>query len=144
RNNILVENSIMHSECTAENDIVCNRGNIVGGITSAGAAIEANNIGNRMNAKTSISYGMDVEMFERQLELEEKLTTLRDNHKKLNTLKETYEKQNLVKTDSKMRVTLLRLQYSLEKTVEETEKVKHELATINASLGDINRAYLKV
>lgn len=144
RNNIFVENSIMHSECTAKNDIVCNRGNIVGGIISAGGAIKANHIGNRMNTKTSLSFGMDFKMFERQRELEEKLTTLRENYKKLNTLKETYEQQDRVRTDSKMRVTLLRLQYSLEKTVEETEKVRHELATINATLGDINRAYLKV
>src|SRR5699024_6610991 len=79
RKNILVENSVMHSECTAENDFVCNRGNIVGGIISAGGAIKANNIGNRMNTKTSLSFGMDFKMFERQRELEGKLTGLHDN-----------------------------------------------------------------
>ncbi len=63
-NNIYVENSIMHSECTAINDIILRRGNIVGGIISAGGAIIANNVGNRMNTKTNLSFGMDYKLFE--------------------------------------------------------------------------------
>lgn len=143
-NDILVENSIMHSECTAENNIVCNRGNIVGGIVSAGGAIKTNSVGNRMNTKTNLSFGMDYKMFERQRELETERSTLKENVKKLNTLQKTYEQKDKSKLDSKMRVTLLRLQYSLEKTEEKLDKVEQELVSINATLGDVNRAYLKV
>ncbi|HZW68208.1 MAG TPA: FapA family protein [Pseudogracilibacillus sp.] len=143
-NNILVENSMMHSECTAENNIICNRGNIVGGFVSAGGAIKANNVGNRMNTQTSLSFGMDYKLFERQRELESKLAKLIENKGKLRTLKQTYEQQNRNEMDSKMRVTMLRLQYSLEKTMEQVESIKEELATLNASLGNVDRAYLKV
>lgn len=143
-NDILIENSIMHSECTANNNINCNRGHIVGGVISAGGAIKANNIGNRMNTKTSLSFGMDFKMFERQQELEDELTDLKDNHTKLTTLKGTYDQKDKSKLDSKMRITLLRLQYSLEKTIEDMDKVQDELSSINATLGDVNRAYLKV
>src|SRR5699024_8699333 len=94
RNNILVENSIMHSECTAENDIICNRGNIVGGIVSAGGAIKANNVGNRMNTQTSLSFGMDYKLFERQRELESDLAKSVENKEKLTILKNSYEQQN--------------------------------------------------
>lgn len=144
RNNILVENSIMHSECTAENDIICNRGNIVGGIVSAGGAIKANNVGNRMNTQTSLSFGMDYKLFERQRELESDLAKSVENKEKLTILKNSYEQQNRAKMDSKMRVTMLRLQYSLERTIEQIESIQEELATLNATLGDVDRAYLKV
>lgn len=142
--NILVENSIMHSECTAQNDIICHRGNIVGGVISAGGAIQANNVGNRMNTKTNLSFGMDYKLLERQKELDDKLSTLEDNYQKLKKLEENYKQIDPSTIDQKMRITLLRLQYSLEKTVDQIKEHKEQIASINASLGDVNRAYLKV
>lgn len=144
QNNILVENSIMHSECTAQNDIICNRGNIVGGVISAGGAIQANSVGNRMNTKTNLSFGMDYKLLERQRELEEELEKAKDNYSKLIKLQKNYDKVDRSTIDQKTRITLLRLQYSLEKTTEQIEEIKGELASLNASLGDVNRAYLKV
>lgn len=143
-NNILVENSIMHSECTARNDIICNRGNIVGGIISAGGAIIANNIGNRMNTKTNLSFGMDYKLFGRQKELHEELEKLHQNREKLHVLKSKFANKDKASLDSKSRITLLRLQYSLEKTNEQIEAIQTELADINATLGSVDRAYLKV
>lgn len=144
KNDILVENSIMHSECTAENNIICNRGNIVGGILSAGGAIIANNIGNRMNTKTSLSFGMDYKMFEKQTKLEENYETLRDQKEKLIMLKENYANIDPKNIDSKTRITLLRLEYSFQNVEKEMEKIEETLAEINATLGDVDRAYLKV
>lgn len=143
-NNIYVENSIMHSECTAINDIILRRGNIVGGIISAGGAIIANNVGNRMNTKTNLSFGMDYKLFERQKELQEQLAKLENNRQKLRMLQSRFAGTDKEQLDSKSRITLLRLKYSLEKTNEEIEAVKNELAEINATLGSVDRAYLKV
>lgn len=143
-NNIIVENSIMHSECTAKNDIVCHRGNIVGGILSAGGAIIANNVGNRMNTKTNLSFGMDYKLFEKQKELENELEKLRENKEKILLLQNNFSNVDKNKLDSKTKITLLRLQYSLEKITEKTEEIKGELADINATIGNVDRAYLKV
>lgn len=143
-NDILVENSIMHSECIAKNNIVCNRGNIVGGILSAGDAIIANNIGNRMNTHTNLSFGMDYKLFEQQKELEEKLKALQENRNKLNTLKARFPDKGDASLDSKTRITLLRLQHSLNNTTEQITEMEQELAHINATIGNVDRAYLKV
>lgn len=143
-NNIFVENSIMHSECTARNDIICNRGNIVGGIVSAGGAIIANNIGNRMNTKTNLSFGMDYKLFSRQKELHEQMTKLRENKEKLLMLQSNFANKDKASLDSRQRITLLRLQYSLEKVNEQMEDIVNELEDINATLGNVDRAYLKV
>src|SRR5690625_3560288 len=56
---IYVENSIIHSECTAKDQILCQHGNIIGGSLSVGQSIEANDIGNRLSTETAINLGLD-------------------------------------------------------------------------------------
>lgn len=142
-NDIFVENSIMHSQIKAINDIICQRGNIVGGVLSAGRKIIARNVGNRMNTKTLLSFGIDQKLYDQQLALEAKKAQLVDNIEKMNLLKERMN-ENKDNLDVKARTTLLRITHSLEKIKEELAGVEGQLSSINASLGEIENTYLQV
>lgn len=141
--NIFVENTIMHSECRAKNDIICKRGSIVGGVLSAGRKIEARNVGNRMNTKTFLSFGLDKKLYEQQQALELKRTQLLDNLEKMNVLQSRLN-ENAQNLDMKTKATLLRLTTSIEKTKEQLLEVEQNLASLNASLGEIEHTYLRV
>src|SRR5699024_4459278 len=56
---VYVENSIIHSEITANKQVFCQKGNIIGGSLSAGQLIEAKDIGNRLSTKTHITLGIN-------------------------------------------------------------------------------------
>ncbi|WP_054859483.1 FapA family protein [Gracilibacillus sp. JCM 18860] len=43
-NNLVVKKSILHSDCVAEGDIICQNGSIIGGSNSAGRQIEVKNV----------------------------------------------------------------------------------------------------
>src|SRR5699024_3320140 len=79
---IYVENSIIHSECTAKERVHCKQGNIIGGTTSAGESIEAKDIGNRLSTKTEISFGFDKSMLEQEQRLIEEKKELEKTFKK--------------------------------------------------------------
>src|SRR5699024_1948430 len=64
--NIFVENSILHSECIAYNSLMSKNGNIIGGSLSAGRLIEARDVGNRLNTKTEILFGLGEEFEEKK------------------------------------------------------------------------------
>lgn len=138
---LFVENSILHSEIVAKNDVFCQRGNIIGGSISAGKSIEAKDIGNRMNTETKLSFGVNISEDQNIQQLVDKKDQLTDNLQKLNVLKERLSK-NSDELDSKGRVTLLRLERSRTQTVGQIEEIDKKLEESNASLGDINLAYL--
>src|SRR5699024_12414243 len=71
-NSIYVDNSILHSECTALKFIKCKEGNIIGGTLSAGQSVTSYDIGNRANTTTNLSFEMNQTLYNRQLLLEEK------------------------------------------------------------------------
>src|SRR5699024_3357382 len=52
---IFAENSILHSECTAKENIICQRGNVIGGTLTAGQLIEVKDAGNRMKTANRIA-----------------------------------------------------------------------------------------
>lgn len=142
-NDILVENSILHSECSAKQDIKCQKGNIIGGVISAGRTIYGKDIGNRMNTLTQLSFGSDKKLMDEQLELEEEKETLTNNLRKLNMLRDKLESDEGVKT-TQNRVTLLKLKHSFNQTREKLAEVEKDLQEINANLGSIEHTSLKV
>lgn len=140
---VFVENSILHSDCVAKNNIFCQRGNIIGGFLSAGESIEARDIGNRMNTTTELSFGVDMTEDQNIQRLADNRDELADNLQKLNVLKERLSKDK-ANLDSKSRVTLLRLEKSRERTMKQINEIDEQLKKVNASLGDIELAHLKV
>ncbi|KGA98226.1 hypothetical protein AJ85_05215 [Alkalihalobacillus alcalophilus ATCC 27647 = CGMCC 1.3604] len=69
---IYVTQSILHSYCYAFSEIVCikGKGNIVGGSTSAGFKIHANEFGNAMHTKTELYVGPSEKAVKQQKEME--------------------------------------------------------------------------
>lgn len=139
-NSIYADNSILHSECTAVNDIICRRGNIIGGTLSAGRTVSGKDIGNRLNTQTTLSFGAEIKRVEEQKEIELEIDKLTDQLKKLNILKQRFEKQD----SNKNNATLIKLNRSIEQTNERILELKDKLSSINANLGNINEAQLIV
>lgn len=142
-NSILVENSILHSECSAGLDIICQRGNIIGGTSSVGRSIHAKDIGNRMNTLTQLSLGVDKKLYDEQVKLEAEKDSLTDNLAKLKLLREKLDTDTQLQT-SQNRITLLKLRHSYNKTQEQLEEIESQLASINASLGSMDSTFIKV
>lgn len=140
---LFVENSILHSQCVAKNNIFCQRGNIIGGSLSAGVSIEARDVGNRMNTMTQLSFGIDSAENENIQDLTDKRKQLKDNLQKLNVLQKRLNK-NKENLNNQERVTLLRLERSRINTEKQIEEIDKQLEQSSALLGDIRKAHLKV
>lgn len=141
KNSIYVENSIIHSEITARNEIVCQRGNIIGGSLSAGKLIEAKDIGNRLSTKTNINLGVNKAVDEEIAKLETTKKELTSTLEKLTMLGKRLKNRKL---DAKTRITLLRQRNSQLKTVEKIKEIDDKLAQMNAFLGSEKEATLVV
>lgn len=141
--NIHVEHSILHSDCTAAHDITCHRGNIIGGDLFAGYSIEAKDIGNRMNTPTKLSIGIDHQLYEKQVALEMEREQLVDNMKKMGVIQQKMQAPNR-KIDSKTRITLLKIQHSYHKMKEKLLEVEAALQTIDMNTDALQGTDLKV
>lgn len=132
---LFVENSVIHSECTAKNKFVCQHGNIIGGSLSVGMSIEAKDVGNRLSTETLINLGLDKTVEEEKLYLLNKKEKLEDSLSKLTMIGKKLV-QNEKKNDPKMRITLLRQKNSLYQVTEQINHIDLELAKLDAFLGD--------
>mgnify|MGYP001168683292 CR=1 FL=1 len=139
--NIYVDNSILHSECTAVNDIICRNGNIIGGTLSSGRTISGKDIGNRLNTITTLSFGAEKRTLEEQKVLEAEIDKLSDQLKKLYLLQRKFSEQQSANKDSK---TMLKLNRSVEKTRDQLTELKDRLSSLNVKLGNIDEAQLIV
>lgn len=141
-NSILVENSILHSECSAVNDIICKRGNIIGGSLSAGNSIIGKDVGNRLNTLTHLSFGVEKNVYEEQQQIEKEIKANSENLEKMYVLQQRLqETKEQVKNQ---KITMLKLRHSIEKTKEKITHLKEELEEKQAELGNINEAQLIV
>ncbi|WP_284139976.1 MULTISPECIES: FapA family protein [unclassified Virgibacillus] len=142
---LYVENSILHSECTAENQVFCQRGNIIGGSLSAGKSIEAKDIGNRLNTKTELYFGIMKEVNEREQKLNAEKKELQATLIKLEAIgKKLAQNTSIQNQDAKMRITLLRQQNSMYKVKKRLEEIDSLLQQTNASIGKEEEATLLV
>lgn len=141
---IYVENSILHSECTAKNHIYCKTGNIIGGTLSAGKTIEAKDIGNRLSTNTRLSFGVDRELDSKVKQLEKEKNKLQNMLNNLDKIGKSLKQSLKEHADAKTRITLLRQRRSYEKTTQQLEDVESELEQMNAYLGNEDKANLIV
>jgi|SRR5690625_1712293 len=140
---LYVENSILHSECTVVNDIVCQKGNIIGGLSSAGKTIRVKNLGNRMHTHTLLSFGTDQKLDDKLASLEEEKAKLTNDLKKLRLLKKRMD-QSSSKELTKSKITLLKIKKSFEHTTEKLAEVDKKISLMNVKLGDTENASLHV
>lgn len=134
---IYVENSIVHSEVTANHQILCQKGNIIGGSLSAGQLIEAKDVGNRLSTKTHISLGINKQVAEEQTRLEKSKQELTSTLKKLTTIGEKLKNK---KHDPKTRITLLRQRNSQLQMIEKIKAIDEQLSQMSAILGSEKEA----
>ncbi|WP_379126581.1 DUF342 domain-containing protein [Paenibacillus sp. sgz500958] len=83
---VIVSQSIMHSNIRAGRDVLCNgtKGLIVGGIVQAGERVVARTIGNTMSTSTAVEVGVLPEMRNEINELRNQLKQLLENADKTN------------------------------------------------------------
>ncbi|UOQ43031.1 FapA family protein [Halobacillus salinarum] len=142
---IFAAHSILHSECVAKGSIYCQHGNIIGGSLSAGALVEAKDIGNRMSTKTEISIGLNRKVAEKQQDTAKQLKKKREEEKKLHKLAEVLrEKQETQGLTVKDRITMLRQRNSLEVVEAEISHCLELLSELNASISDLTNAKVQV
>ncbi|PKR78646.1 hypothetical protein CEY16_02500 [Halalkalibacillus sediminis] len=126
--NLMVENSILHSEVIAREIVYCQRGNVIGGSTSAGKRVQGKDVGNRMNTKTFIYLGENKKVLEIRSALTNEIEELKDQVNKLTTIGESLEKIKLARDlTSKERITYLRQRNSLEIAEAKLKELEEEL-----------------
>src|SRR5690625_1017739 len=143
-NSIIVDNSILHSNCTAINDIICQRGNVIGGTLSAGGTIKVNNVGNRMNSETNVLFDQGNKMEHEVQKLEAAKKTLQENIKKMNFLMRKIENTLSINERSKTRATLIKVKGSHKKSSEQLEEVNDRLFRVKHRIDDAQQSYLRV
>ncbi|GEM03409.1 hypothetical protein HMI01_03970 [Halolactibacillus miurensis] len=141
--NINVNNSILHSECTAQSHIYCQSGHIIGGVCSAGESIEAKDIGNKMDTKTTVAIAVNQKSMEILKQLDLARDTLLEDVKKLKKLGQGLEaKAQAGGLSSKERILLLKQKNTLQLTEDKLMKIEAKKATLTVSIGEENEASL--
>lgn len=140
---ILVENSIIHSNCSATAQIFCQRGNVIGGSISAGKSIEAKDIGNRLSTETMVNLGIDKKTDDKEQSLRVERQELTKTLKKVKTIGDMLTGGNK-QQDAKMRVTMLKQRHSHQQISEKINQIDAKLHKTNAHLGSEEEAGLIV
>lgn len=143
-NNLFVENSILHSECVANNQIICQQGNIIGGAISAGKLVEAKDVGNRLHTQTEIVLGNDRTANETEKKLVAQQQELQHSLKKIVAIGKKLKGNKANLTNPKIRITLLRQQHTYQKTKQRLREITLLLQEINANIGNEEEAKLVV
>ncbi|HHU20767.1 MAG TPA: DUF342 domain-containing protein [Bacilli bacterium] len=144
--NVIAQNSIMHSECVAKQHIYCHSGSIIGGSCSAGVTIEANEVGNKMHTKTEITIGVDKSQFDLESQFTAARKTLISEIEKLRKLGEGLENKAKVGggLSSKERIFLLKQKNTLQVTKNKLAKIEEKIDSLKVNLGDEEKARLIV
>ncbi|MFB4167471.1 DUF342 domain-containing protein [Virgibacillus sp. JSM 102003] len=140
-NDIYAENSILHSNITAKQQVFCQRGNIIGGSISAGKLVEAKDIGNRLGTKTEIAFGFNKTTADREKKLLAKKEELQGTLSKLKTIEKKMVDQENSDT-AKAKITLLRIKNSYQKAADQLEEAEKTLEQLTAELGSEHESLL--
>lgn len=146
KRDICIDNSILHSNCIAGNDIHCDAGNIIGGSLSAGRYINCKDIGNKMSSKTEVFFGPNKLMVNQEKRLQEEKAQLEDSLHKLVLIgrKLQQKKDNVGQLSAKERITALRQRSSLDYTEKQLMIVKQEWAALQTKFQEELEAALCV
>lgn len=144
---IMVSQSIMHSNVRAGRDVICNgaKGLIVGGTIQAGERVEARTIGNTMSTATSIEVGVLPELRNEINDLRQQLRQLLDNDDK--TSKALYLLNQLANSGqlSPDKIALrVKLNATKQSHQREETRIKNRVLEIERTLEDTGRARVEV
>ncbi|MDP1510979.1 FapA family protein [Paenibacillus sp. CMAA1739] len=144
---VLVSQSIMHSQIKASNNVICEgtKGLIVGGSVQAGKKVVARTIGNTMSTATNIEVGVLPELRDELTELRARLKQQTDSQDKTNKaltiLDQLAAAGQLAPDRMAMRIKLTSTKKSNEQELLET---KSRMLEIERTLEDTSRARVEV
>ena len=144
---VLVSQSIMHSNVRAGHAVICagTKGLIVGGSTQAGEHVSARVVGNTMSTVTSIEVGvlprLRNEMNELRKEMREQMDSLDKTKKALTLLDQLAAAGQLTPDKMAMRIKLNSTQKS---ALHQSEEMKMRILEIEKVLEDTSRARVDI
>ncbi|MCL6603064.1 MAG: FapA family protein [Paenibacillus sp.] len=144
---VIVSQSIMHSNIRAGNDVICNgtKGLIVGGTIQAGDKVVARTIGNSMSTSTAIEVGVLPELRNEINDLRHQLRLLLENEDK--TTKALYLLNQLA-THGQLSPDKMALRVKLNATKQshtrEESTIKSRILEIERMLEDTGKAKVEV
>ncbi|UQZ32091.1 DUF342 domain-containing protein [Paenibacillus sp. PK3_47] len=144
---VIVSQSIMHSNIRAGHDVLCNgtKGLIVGGIVQAGERVVARTIGNTMSTATAIEVGVVPELRNEINELRQELRQLKENEDK--TDKALYLLNQLANNGqlSPDKVALrVKLNATKQSHLRDERRIRERILEIERMLEDTGRAKVEV
>lgn len=144
---VIVSQSIMHSNIRAGRDVICNgsKGLIVGGVVQAGERVVARTIGNTMSTATAIEVGVVPELRNEINELRQELRLLLENEDKTN--KALYLLNQLANNGqlSSDKVALrVKLNATKQSHMREEKRIKERVLEIEKMLEDTTQARVEV
>ncbi|WNS44814.1 FapA family protein [Paenibacillus sp. MMS20-IR301] len=144
---VIVSQSIMHSNIRAGRDVLCNgsKGLIVGGTVQAGERVVARTIGNTMSTATAIEVGVVPELRNEINELRQELRQLLENEDKTN--KALYLLNQLANNGqlSPDKVALrVKLNATKQSHIREEKRIKERVLEIERMLEDTGKARVDV
>lgn len=144
---VIVSQSIMHSNIRAGRDVLCNgsKGLIVGGTVQAGERVIARTIGNTMSTATAVEVGVVPELRNEINELRQELRQLLENEDKTN--KALYLLGQLANNGqlSPDKIALrVKLNATKQSHMREEKRIKERVLEIERMLEDTGRARVDV
>jgi uncharacterized protein len=143
---LFVEESIIHSDSIARENVFCKDGNIIGGSVSAGKEIMVKDVGNRLSIPTMIYLGENKNVIAKRKELEEKLYQLTDSIKKLKLLGEKLEQlgEQSGNLSPKDKITKMKQKYSLQTSLSTYNEIHDEYQRFLEKSSDFDLTKLSV
>ncbi|WP_047984859.1 DUF342 domain-containing protein [Ornithinibacillus californiensis] len=139
--NVYVENSILHSDCVAGGELICQRGSIIGGRSSAGDMIEVKHVGNYMNTRTELILGQSHKEVEQIEKLSMKKQEIEETLKKLSIIGDKLSHTPNIELNPKLLATLQRQKTSYGQNKNLLDTVVEQL---NAITNDTNERHAKL
>lgn len=144
---VLVTQSIMHSNIRAGRDVICSgtKGLIVGGSIQAGERVQARTIGNSMSTTTSIEVGVLPELRNELVELRQQVKDIMANldksDKALTLLDQLASLGKLSPDKAEMRA---KLGMTKKSNIQEMNDLKERMLNIEKALEDTGKARVDV
>jgi len=145
--NVIVSQSILHSNVRAGKSVVCKgtKGLIVGGSVQAGEYIQARTVGNTTSTATALEVGVSPELRAELVQLRSAIKQISENldktEKALTLLDQMAAAGTLTQEKLEMRS---KLQTARRATTEELTAAKERIWEIESSLEDIEKAKVEI
>ncbi|MBP2240154.1 uncharacterized protein (DUF342 family) [Cytobacillus eiseniae] len=146
KQDIFVNNSILHSEVKAAGSIFCENALVIGGRLTAGKSIHIKEVGNRLFTKTTLRAGVDDSVIERESALQKNKIELNATFEKLmmieNKLLRIGKAKGMLTAEQKSIILMQR--ESKNKITQQLKEIDEELEIINNEQSERNNSCIHI